>query len=350
MSKVVVGLSGGVDSSVAAYLLKEQGFDVSAIFMQNWEDSDSDYCTIKQDSIDAISVADILGIDINIINFSKEYKDRVFSYFLQEYKNGRTPNPDILCNSEIKFKAFLEHALKSGAVAIATGHYVDKITTSQGTFLTKAFDSNKDQSYFLYRLNQHQIKHAIFPLGKITKSEVRKIASKLNLPTAEKKDSTGICFIGERPFREFLKQYMPTKYGKMVTPDGKIVGEHIGLMYYTIGQRKGLGIGGLGDAWFVADKNLETNELIVVQGHAHPLLLKKELIANQLSFILGKKPAEGKYTAKTRYRMQEAKCTLTYIDENQLKLVFDESQWAITPGQSVVIYDDTICLGGGIIL
>ncbi len=350
MNKVVVGLSGGVDSSVAAYLLKEQGFDVSAIFMQNWEDSDNDYCTIKQDSIDAISVADILGIDINIINFSKEYIDRVFSYFLQEYKNGRTPNPDILCNSEIKFKAFLEHALKSGAFAIATGHYVDKITTSQGTLLTKALDNNKDQSYFLYRLNQYQIKHAMFPLGKITKSEVRKIASKLNLPNAKKKDSTGICFIGKRPFREFLKQYMPTKYGKMITPDGKIMGEHIGLMYYTIGQRKGLGIGGLGDAWFVADKNLETNELIVVQGHDHPLLLKKELIANQLSFILEKKPPEGRYTARTRYRMQEAKCTLTYIDENQLKLVFDESQWAITPGQSVVIYDNTVCLGGGIIL
>lgn len=350
MTKVVIGLSGGVDSSVAAYLLKQQGFDVSAIFMQNWEEADNDdYCTIKQDSIDAISVADILGIDIDVINFSKEYRERVFNYFLQEYESGRTPNPDILCNSEIKFKAFLEHALKLGANFIATGHYVNKISIANGEVLEKALDSNKDQSYFLYRLNQYQIKHAIFPLGKITKPEVRKIAANLQLPTAEKKDSTGICFIGERPFREFLKQYMPIKHGKMVTPDGKIIGEHKGLMYYTIGQRKGLGIGGLGEPWFVANKNLTTNELIVVQGHNNPMLLKKELIANQLNFALAPPPA-GRYTAKTRYRTIETNCTLSYIDNSTLKLIFDEPQWAITPGQSVVIYDNQLCLGGGIIL
>lgn len=344
-------MSGGVDSSVAAHLLKQQGHEVVGIFMQNWEDDNDDgYCTIKQDSMDAIAVADILGIDIEIVNFAKEYKDRVFSYFLNEYQAGRTPNPDILCNSEIKFKAFLDHALNLGAEYVATGHYVSKMATPDGEVLTRAVDSNKDQSYFLYRLNQYQISHALFPLGNLTKPEVRQIAAGLNLPTATKKDSTGICFIGERPFREFLQRYMPTKAGKMVTPEGKIVGQHQGLMYYTLGQRKGLGIGGQGDPWFVADKNLATNELIVVQGHEHPLLLKTTLRANQLSFGLNEKPVAGRYSAKTRYRMQDAACELHYINDDEFELVFDTPQWAITPGQSVVLYSQEKCLGGGIII
>ena len=347
--KVVVGLSGGVDSSVAAYLLKEQGYDVLGVFMQNWEDlEDNEYCTIKEDSMDAIAVADCLGIDIEIVNFAKEYKDRVFSYFLEEYQNGCTPNPDILCNSEIKFKSFLEHAINIGANYIATGHYVDKVSLGNQSVLAKATDPNKDQSYFLYRLNQYQISRAIFPLAHITKPEIRQIAAKLKLPTANKKDSTGICFIGEQPFRQFLKRYMPTTPGRMITPDGKIMGEHIGLMYYTLGQRKGLGIGGQGEPWFVADKNLATNELIVVQGHDHPLLFKTELWTSQLSFGLGQNPIEGRYSAKTRYRLADAPCTLSY-DGDKLHLVFDKPQWAITPGQSVVIYDNEICLGGGII-
>lgn len=350
LPKIVVGLSGGVDSSVAAYLLKKQGYDVLGIFMQNWEDDlDSEFCTIKEDSLDAIAVADCLGIDIEIINFAKDYKDKVFSYFLEEYQNGRTPNPDILCNSEIKFKSFLEHALNIGAKYIATGHYVSKVSTPNGEVLAKAYDLNKDQSYFLYRLNQYQIKHALFPLANLTKPEIRNIASELNLPTAHKKDSTGICFIGEQPFRNFLKKYMPTIPGHMIEPSGKIMGEHIGLMYYTLGQRKGLGIGGQGEPWFVAGKNLATNELIVVQGHEHPLLLKKELIATKLNFGCGIPPKPGNYTAKTRYRMADAKCTLDYLDNDTLRLSFDKPQWAITPGQSVVIYNGELCLGGGII-
>ncbi|MEN9947170.1 MAG: hypothetical protein RLZZ293_1556 [Pseudomonadota bacterium] len=350
MTKVVIGMSGGVDSSVAAYLLKQQGYDVIGIFMQNWEDDDNDgYCTIKQDSMDAIAVADLLGIEIEIVNFAQEYKQRVFNYFLEEYQAGRTPNPDILCNSEIKFKAFLDHALKLGAEYVATGHYVSKIVTSSGEVLTRATDLNKDQSYFLYRLSQHQIKHALFPLGQMIKPEVRKIASQLNLPNATKKDSTGICFIGERPFRQFLQRYMPTKPGKMVTPDGKVVGEHLGLMYYTIGQRKGLGIGGQGEPWFVADKNLTMNELIVVQGHDHPLLLKSSLRATQLNFAQSELPPSGRYTAKTRYRMQDASCYLEYLGKDEIQLTFDQAQWAITPGQSVVIYAGDLCLGGAII-
>lgn len=351
MTKVIVGLSGGVDSAVSAYLLKQQGYEVIGIFMQNWEDDNTDsYCTIKEDSMDAIAVADKLDIDIEIVNFAAEYKDRVFKYFLDEYQNGRTPNPDILCNSEIKFKAFLDHAIKLGAEFIATGHYVGKTTTANGQTLTKAMDTNKDQSYFLYRLNQHQINHALFPLANITKPEVRQIAAKLELPNAHKKDSTGICFIGERPFREFLQRYLPTKPGHMVSLDGKIMGEHLGLMYYTIGQRKGLGIGGLGAPWFVAGKDLAKNLLIVVQGHEHPLLLKNELVATQLNFATRILPKCGRYTAKTRYRMNDADCILEYTgNDDQLRLIFDKPQWAITPGQSVVIYDKDLCLGGGII-
>ncbi len=347
--KVIVGLSGGVDSSVAAYLLKESGYDVLGIFMQNWEDDNNDkYCSIKEDSIDAISVADKLGIDINIVNFSKEYKTRVFKYFLEEYNNYRTPNPDVFCNSEIKFKCFLDHAISLGADYIATGHYVGKVDYNLGHILCKSKDLNKDQSYFLYRLNQTQIKYSMFPLSTITKPEVREIARKLNLPNANKKDSTGICFIGERPFREFLQNYFPNNKGPIINVDGKVLGEHIGLMFYTIGQRKGIGIGGNGAPWFVAKKDIETNSLVVVQGHDHPLLYTKFLYANQLSFSQGL-PQPGEYTAKTRYRMNDTPCFLDKIDDDNIKITFFSPQWAVTQGQSVVIYKNNLCMGGGII-
>lgn len=347
--RVIVGLSGGVDSAVSAYLLKQAGYQVSGVFMQNWEDDTDDaYCTIKEDSLDAIACADVLGIDIEIVNFASEYRDRVFNYFLDEYTNGRTPNPDILCNSEVKFKAFLNYALKQGASSIATGHYVGKANTHEGEVLVKGMDSSKDQSYFLYRLNQYQINHSLFPLANMLKQDVRKIAKQIGLPNAAKKDSTGICFIGERPFQEFLQKYIPTKPGLMVTVDGKIMGEHLGLMYYTLGQRKGLGIGGLGKPWFVASKNLDKNELIVVQGHDHPLLFSRIVYADNLSFVCGVNIKRGYYTAKTRYRMIDAPCYLDYTD-GLMRLTFIEPQWAVTPGQSIVIYDGDMCLGGGII-
>jgi len=348
---VVVGLSGGVDSSVTALLLKQQGYDVIGLFMKNWEDDDSDeYCSSRQDLVDAASVADTIGIPLEAVNFSKEYKDRVFSYFLREYQAGRTPNPDILCNSEIKFKAFLEHAVNLGAEKIATGHYA-KIRELDGLFqLLKADDTSKDQSYFLHRLNQAQLSKAMFPLGNIQKSQVRKIAEQHSLSNFAKKDSTGICFIGERPFREFLTQYLPTQPGDMVTPAGKLVGKHVGLSFYTIGQRQGLGIGGQGLPWFVVDKDMHNNKLVVVQGHDHPLLLKSELSATKIHWISGTVPEIGhSYTAKTRYRQEDAACKIKPIDDDNLHFIFMEPQWAVTPGQSVVAYNDKVCLGGGII-
>lgn len=349
MTKVVVGLSGGVDSAVAAYLLKKQGFKVSAIFMQNWQDDDNDqFCTIKQDSIDAIAVCDLLDIDIDIVNFALEYKQQVFSYFISEHENGRTPNPDILCNSQIKFKAFLDYAKDRGADYIATGHYVGKKNINGKEVLVKAHDLNKDQSYFLYKLNQHQIEHSLFPLDNLTKPEVRQIAASLHLPNAKKKDSTGICFIGERPFRQFLLKYLPQQPGYIVDANDNIVGEHVGLMYYTIGQRKGLGIGGQGDPWYVVDKIMTENKLMVVQNRAHPLLYKNYLTADSLSFSNGL-PKPGRYMAKTRYRMTDAVCTLEHINNDTMRLAFAQGQFAITPGQSVVIYDGNLCLGGGII-
>ena len=351
--RVVVGLSGGVDSAVTAHVLKQQGHEVVGIFMKNWEDDDdSEFCSSRQDFLDAASVADVLGIEIEHVNFAADYKDRVFAEFLREYQAGRTPNPDVLCNAEIKFKAFLDQAMSLGAEKIATGHYARvRQNASTGLFeLLKGVDASKDQSYFLHRLNQAQLSKALFPIGHLCKTEVRRIAAELALPNAKKKDSTGICFIGERPFREFLQKYLPTNNGNMVTPEGKIVGEHVGLMFYTIGQRKGLGIGGAGEPWFVAGKNLAANELIVVQGHDHSLLFTDTLVMNDLSFTLPERPAEGRYSCKTRYRMADAPCSLKYLDDETIELTFDEPQWAVTPGQSAVLYKGEICLGGGVIM
>lgn len=353
--KIVVGMSGGVDSSVAALLLKQQRHEVIGLFMKNWEDDDSDeYCSSRQDLLDAVSVADSIGIPIEAVNFAAEYRERVFSYFLREYQAGRTPNPDILCNSEIKFKAFLDHAIQLGADVIATGHYA-QVREVGGLFqLLKAADDSKDQSYFLHRLNQKQLSRAIFPLGKLLKSEVRAIAEQHGLSNYAKKDSTGICFIGERPFREFLNRYLPASPGQMVTPEDNVVGQHIGLSFYTIGQRQGLGIGGAkeasGEPWFVAGKDMQNNRLIVVQGHDHPALLSNRLTALDSHWISGTAPQlNHPYAAKTRYRQTDASCCITAMDGNRCSFRFDQPQWAVTPGQSVVVYDGKICLGGAII-
>ncbi|MDD5384300.1 MAG: tRNA 2-thiouridine(34) synthase MnmA [Gallionella sp.] len=353
--RVVVGMSGGVDSSVAALLLKQQGYEVIGLFMKNWEGDDSDeYCSSRQDLLDAVSVADTIGIPIEAVNFAEEYKERVFSHFLREYQAGRTPNPDILCNSEIKFRAFLDHAIQLGADVIATGHYA-QVREVDGLFqLLKADDGSKDQSYFLHRLNQSQLGHAMFPLGKLLKSEVRVIAEQHGLSNYAKKDSTGICFIGERPFREFLNRYLPTQPGEMRTPDGKVVGQHIGLSFYTIGQRQGLGIGGdkdsTGEPWFVAGKDMANNRLIVVQGHDHPALLSNRLTALDSHWISGTAPLPNHpYSAKTRYRQADAPCHLAALDGGRCSFEFNQPQWAVTPGQSVVLYDGEVCLGGAII-
>jgi tRNA-specific 2-thiouridylase len=358
--KVIIGMSGGVDSSVSAWLLKEQGYEVIGLFMKNWEDDDdSEYCSTRQDWIDAVSVADVLGIDIEAVNFAAEYKDRVFAEFLREYQAGRTPNPDVLCNAEIKFKAFLDHAMKLGADLIATGHYARVRENAAGKFeLLKAVDASKDQSYFLHRLNQAQLANTLFPLGEIHKTEVRKIADKLQLPNATKKDSTGICFIGERPFREFLSRYLSHKPGPIKTPEGDIVGEHVGLSFYTLGQRKGIGIGGVkshqnadgsSDAWYVAKKDVDNNTLYVVQGHDHPWLLSPTLSTDQISWIAGHAPDTSALSAKTRYRQADVPCTFHSDSDTTFSLAFDTPQWAVTPGQSAVLYDGDICLGGGII-
>ena len=351
---VVIGMSGGVDSSVAAWILKQQGYNVIGLFMKNWEDDDnSEYCSSRQDWLDVVSVADLIGIDVEAVNFASEYKDRVFAEFLREYSAGRTPNPDVLCNAEIKFKAFLDHAMSLGAEAIATGHYAKTARVGEEVHLLKAIDETKDQSYFLYRLNQQQLKHVIFPLGGIRKTVIREIAQKIGLPNAAKKDSTGICFIGERPFREFLNRYLPNKPGPIKTEDGKTVGEHVGLAFYTLGQRKGIGMGGskdgTGDPWFVAKKDIQTNTLYIVQGHEHPWLLNPLLNASQISWTSDLAPDLGSYSAKTRYRQVDAPCQLSALTQDLLTLNFDEAQWAVTPGQSAVIYSGDRCLGGGII-
>ena len=352
MNKIVVGMSGGVDSAVTALLLKRQGFEVVGLFMKNWEDDDTadGACPAKQDFMDVLAVADKIGIEVEAVNFAREYKERVFAYFLREYQSGRTPNPDVLCNSEIKFKAFLGHALSLGADKIATGHYA-RVRERFGRFeLLKAEDGGKDQSYFLHRLNQAQLSKTLFPLGDLYKREVREIAREAGLPVHAKKDSTGICFIGERPFREFLSRYLPKQPGEMVTPEGRSVGKHQGLAYYTIGQRQGLAIGGEGEPWFVAGKDMVRNELIVVQGHAHPLLIKERLTAMDLSWISGEAPHPAwVYAAKTRYRQADAPCSITHLDEGRCDIEFAQPQWAVTPGQSVVLYDSEVCLGGGVI-
>ncbi|MCE3607178.1 tRNA 2-thiouridine(34) synthase MnmA [Massilia sp. P8910] len=357
--KVVIGMSGGVDSSVAAWMLKEQGYDVVGLFMKNWEDDDdSEYCSTRQDWIDAASVADVVGVDIEAVNFAAEYKDRVFADFLREYQAGRTPNPDVLCNAEIKFKAFLDHAMHLGADLIATGHYARVRQNGASFELLKAFDHTKDQSYFLHRLNQAQLSRTLFPLGEIPKTEVRKIAEKLALPNAAKKDSTGICFIGERPFRDFLNRYLSYKPGPMKTDDGTVVGEHVGLSFYTLGQRKGIGVGGMkkyknddgsSDAWYVARKDIENNTLYIVQGHDHPWLLSSALRADQASWVAGTPPAAGAMSAKTRYRQADVPCVLTPDGMGNFALSFSDPQWAVTPGQSAVLYDGDVCLGGGMI-
>ncbi len=355
MSRIVVGLSGGVDSAVTAWLLKTQGHEVIGVFMKNWEADDADpNCPARQDFLDVLAIGDALGIEVALVNFSREYQERVFSYFLTEYRAARTPNPDVLCNSEIKFKAFLEYALQLDADALATGHYARLEGEPGARRLLKGVDADKDQSYFLYRLRQDQIAHALFPLGGLTKREVRALARQAGLPVADKRDSTGICFIGERPFRAFLQRYLPIQPGLMVTPEGRVVGEHQGLMYYTLGQRHGLGIGGVkgareGVPWFVAGKDLAANRLIVVQGHDHPLLLTRQLQARDLSWI-GPPPVAGeRYAAKTRYRQRDAACEVVHIDGDAMRLSFEEAQWAVTPGQSVVLYDGVNCLGGGVI-
>ncbi len=355
MSRIVVGLSGGVDSAVTAWLLKQQGHEVVGVFMKNWEADDlEDDCPIARDYQDVLAVGEVLGIEVEQVNFAREYQERVFSYFLAEYQAGRTPNPDVLCNAEIKFKAFLDHAMSLKADHLATGHYARLDGKSPNRQLLKAVDANKDQSYFLHRLSQAQIARALFPLGGLNKPAVRALARQAKLPVAEKKDSTGICFIGERPFREFLQRFMPIQPGLMRTPEGRKVGEHQGLMYYTLGQRQGLGIGGLnwaaeGVPWFVAGKDMANNELIVVQGHDHPLLLSKTVGAKDLAWVGPPPEVGGRYAAKTRYRQQDATCWVERLTEGQLELRFEEPQWAVTPGQSVVVYDGEVCLGGGII-
>lgn len=354
-ARVVVGMSGGVDSSVAALLLKQQGYDVLGLFMKNWEDDDTDeYCSSRQDLIDAASVADIIGIPLEAVNFSVEYKERVFSHFLAEYKAGRTPNPDVLCNAEIKFKAFLDHAIELGAEYIATGHYAQVRKVRGIHQLLKGEDGSKDQSYFLYRLNQAQLSRTLFPIGHLYKREVRRIAREQGLPNFSKKDSTGICFIGERPFREFLNRYLPNEPGEIQTPHGTLLGEHAGLMYYTIGQRQGLGIGGRkegdGEPWFVSDKNAATNTLTVVQGHDHPDLYRDSLTATDLTWISGRTPhCNWVYAAKIRYRQPDAPCAITGIDDDECEIEFAQPQWAVAPGQSVVVYESNVCLGGGVI-
>jgi tRNA-specific 2-thiouridylase len=369
--RVVVGLSGGVDSAVSAYLLKQQGYEVVGIFMKNWEDDDdSEYCSSNVDFVDAAAVADVIGIEIEHVNFAAEYKDRVFAEFLREYQAGRTPNPDILCNAEIKFKAFLDHAMRLGADKIATGHYARaRFNAATGRHeLLKGLDASKDQSYFLHRLNQDQVSKTLFPVGELHKTEVRRIAEEIGLPNAKKKDSTGICFIGERPFREFLNRYIqkepgPIKDGTPAPGDkayGRTIGQHVGLSFYTLGQRQGLGIGGIkakgaqkggGEhaPWFVARKDMEKNTLWVVQGHEHPWLLSHRLHAQDASWVAGEPPAPGDMAAKTRYRQADAACTISDIEGQAFSLQFPQAQWAVTPGQSAVLYDGDVCLGGGVI-
>ncbi|MBS4209003.1 tRNA 2-thiouridine(34) synthase MnmA [Bacillus sp. FJAT-50079] len=350
-TRVVIGMSGGVDSSVAALLLKEQGYDVIGIFMKNWDDTDENgVCTATEDYNDVIRVCNQIGIPYYAVNFEKQYWDKVFTYFLDEYKAGRTPNPDVMCNKEIKFKAFLEHALKLGADYLATGHYARVEQLDGEVKMLRGVDNNKDQTYFLNQLTQDQLEKVMFPLGGIDKKRVREIAKEAGLATATKKDSTGICFIGERNFKEFLSGYLPAQKGVMETLDGKKVGKHDGLMYYTIGQRHGLGIGGAGDPWFVAGKDLERNVLYVEQGFDHPALYSDSIKAVNVSWVSDKeKPQQFECTAKFRYRQPDEKVTVQLLPNGEVNVQFAQPVRAVTPGQAVVFYDGDECLGGGTI-
>lgn len=353
--KVVVGMSGGVDSSVAAYLLKQQGYEVIGVFMKNWEEDDTDeYCAAAEDMADAQSIADKLQIPFKTINFAAEYWDRVFEYFLEEYRSGRTPNPDIMCNKEIKFKAFLDYAKILGADYIATGHYTRVEREEGATNMLRGVDNNKDQTYFLYTLQQQQLNKTLFPVGELEKSQVRQIAEEQGFVTANKKDSTGICFIGERKFKDFLQQYIPAQPGNIEDDQGNVIGKHSGLMYHTLGQRKGIGIGGLHDKseepWYALEKDMQRNVLIIGQGHDHPRLMSRGLIASQLHWVRPDKlKSQFRCTAKSRYRQADFECLVEQIDDSNWRVTFDKKQRAVTPGQSVVFYQDEQCLGGGII-
>ncbi|WP_379965946.1 tRNA 2-thiouridine(34) synthase MnmA [Ectobacillus sp. sgz5001026] len=350
-TRVVIGMSGGVDSSVAALMLKEQGYDVIGIFMKNWDDTDEfGVCTATEDYNDVIAVCNQIGIPYYAVNFEKQYWDRVFTYFLDEYRAGRTPNPDVMCNKEIKFKAFLDHAMSLGADYVATGHYA-RVEEQDGVYnMLRGVDDNKDQTYFLNQLGQEQLSRTMFPLGDLKKPQIREMAKRAGLATASKKDSTGICFIGERNFKEFLGNYLPAQPGDMVTFSGEVKGKHDGLMYYTIGQRHGLGIGGDGDPWFVAGKNLEKNLLYVVQGFHNELLYGDEVLATDISWTSGKPKAQQfTCTAKFRYRQPDNKITVTVLEDGKVHITCDEKVRAITPGQAVVFYDGDVCLGGGTI-
>lgn len=353
--KVIVGMSGGVDSSVSALLLMQQGYEVEGLFMKNWDEDDgTEYCTAKEDLADAEAVCEKLGIKLHTANFAAEYWDNVFEHFLAEYKAGRTPNPDILCNREIKFKVFLEYAEMLGADKIATGHYVRQGLRAGSPRLLKGLDGNKDQSYFLHAVPEAAIARTLFPVGELEKPAVRALAEQHDLITAKKKDSTGICFIGERRFRDFLQQYLPAQPGKIETPDGDVIGEHMGLMYYTLGQRQGLGIGGLAnyseEPWYVAAKDLDRNVLIAVQGKHDQLLYSDTLATEAMDWVAGEPPVQqGRFTAKTRYRQSDSGCEIRTLPDGGVEVTFDDPQWAVTPGQSLVLYDGDICLGGGVI-
>lgn len=354
-SKIIVGMSGGVDSSVAALLLQQAGYAVSGVFMKNWEETDPDgECPAERDVRDALAVCDQLGIELDAVNFAESYRERVFNYFLREYHAGRTPNPDILCNSEIKFRVFLDHAMAAGADRIATGHYA-RVEEKDGVYhLLKGCDPGKDQSYFLHALSQQQFSRAVFPLGGMLKSEVRRIAHDAGFINHAKKDSTGICFIGERNFREFLGRYLPAQAGEIRSVEGERIGEHEGLIFYTLGQRKGLGIGGSidgsGEAWYVVTKDMSSNVLVVAQGHDHPSLFSQALIVEKFHWIAGQAPGRMPYRcrAKTRYRQGDQSCMIEYLD-GRYRISFDQPQRAVTPGQSVVLYEGEVCLGGGVI-
>lgn len=350
-TKVIVGISGGVDSSVAALLLKQEGYDVTGIFMKNWDDTDENgFCTAEEDFKDAIKICEQIGIPYYSINFEKEYYDRVFTYFLDEYRKGRTPNPDIMCNKEIKFKAFLNFAMSLGADYIATGHYARIKREEDGSVtMLRGVDENKDQTYFLSQLSQEQIKDVLFPIGELNKGEVREIAKKYDLATANKKDSTGICFIGERNFKEFLSNYLPAKPGDIVDPSGNKLGEHYGLMYHTIGQRRGLGIGGEGEAWFVYGKDLEKNQLLVCQGEDNEELFSNRLLASEFSTTLnGTLEKEFDCVAKFRYRQKDVPVHVRFLDDTHVEIIYNHVK-AVTPGQAAVLYDGDICLGSAII-